>query len=223
MLDGRVCFCVANLCRLLRFQLPSAQGVAKWMGVDLMTNFRMPYLAANPSEFWRRWHISLSKWLRDYLFIPLGGSRANKWLTYSNLLITMTLGGIWHGANWTFIVRGALNGLLLCGHHWEAVNRARSVAPARGLSLLWRRFATFHLIAAGWLFFWAESVTLVDMRTAAALPLDAFTYRYQLSDKGAKLYSTALASTLKSRRLFEKPSLGTAAGNHNHGPANTGN
>lgn len=136
-----------------------AQGVAKWMGVDLMTNFRMPYLAANPSEFWRRWHISLSTWLRDYLFIPLGGSRSSKWLTYRNLLITMTLGGIWHGANWTFVVWGVLNGLLLCGHHWGTVKCARSGAPARGLSLLWRRFATFHLIAAGWLFFRAESVT----------------------------------------------------------------
>lgn len=136
-----------------------AQGVAKWMGIDLMTNFRMPYLAAHPSEFWRRWHISLSTWLRDYLFIPLGGSRGTKWVTYRNLLITMTLGGVWHGANWTFIVWGVLNGLLLCGHHWVSGRKDRLSESPHWLSLAVRRVATFHLIAVGWLFFRAESVT----------------------------------------------------------------
>ncbi len=80
-----------------------ARGVANWLGFDLMTNFEMPYFAYSPSDFWRRWHISLSQWLRDYLYIPLGGNRGGVYFTYRNLMITMLLGGLWHGANWTFI------------------------------------------------------------------------------------------------------------------------
>lgn len=90
-----------------------AIGTAKVLGYDLPVNFRHPYTAASPSEFWRRWHISLSTWLRDYLYIPLGGNRCGQLRTYSNLMITMLLGGLWHGAAWTFIAWGALHGLAL--------------------------------------------------------------------------------------------------------------
>jgi len=93
-----------------------AQGSAHLLGYKLGRNFELPYLSANVAEFWRRWHISLSSWLRDYLFIPLGGSRGGRWRTARNLLVTMTLGGLWHGANWTFIVWGMLHGSLLLGH-----------------------------------------------------------------------------------------------------------
>jgi D-alanyl-lipoteichoic acid acyltransferase DltB (MBOAT superfamily) len=93
-----------------------AVGTAHLFGFKLTQNFRMPYLAANVSEFWRRWHISLSTWLRDYVFIPLGGSRGGEWRTARNLLVTMALGGLWHGANWTYVVWGVLHGLLLVGH-----------------------------------------------------------------------------------------------------------
>jgi len=91
-----------------------ARGVSKWLGIDLMTNFKMPYLARNPSDFWQRWHISLSSWLRDYLYIPLGGNRGKKWKVYRNLMLTMLIGGLWHGAGWTFICWGGLHGILLC-------------------------------------------------------------------------------------------------------------
>jgi alginate O-acetyltransferase complex protein AlgI len=93
-----------------------ALGAAHLLGYKLAQNFNMPYLAANIAEFWRRWHISLSSWLRDYLFIPLGGSRGERWQTFRNLLITMTLGGLWHGASWTFVLWGLLHGFLLVGH-----------------------------------------------------------------------------------------------------------
>lgn len=93
-----------------------ALGTAHLLGYHLAINFNMPYLARNVSEFWRRWHISLSTWLRDYLFIPLGGSRGGSWLVARNLLITMTLGGLWHGASWNFVLWGVLHGLLLIGH-----------------------------------------------------------------------------------------------------------
>ena len=93
-----------------------AIGLAHMFGYKLAPNFNMPYIATNIAEFWRRWHISLSTWLRDYLFIPLGGSRGGDWHTARNLMIVMTLGGLWHGANWNFILFGVVQGLLLVGH-----------------------------------------------------------------------------------------------------------
>lgn len=93
-----------------------ALGTAHMLGYKLARNFNMPYLAVNVADFWHRWHISLSTWLRDYLFIPLGGSRGTKWQTTRNLLITMALGGLWHGAAWTFVIWGVLHGLLLICH-----------------------------------------------------------------------------------------------------------
>jgi alginate O-acetyltransferase complex protein AlgI len=93
-----------------------AIGCAHLLGYKLTKNFDLPYLAANISDFWRRWHISLSRWLRDYLFIPLGGSRGSRWMTARNLMITMTLGGLWHGASWPYVVFGVLQGMLLTGH-----------------------------------------------------------------------------------------------------------
>jgi alginate O-acetyltransferase complex protein AlgI len=93
-----------------------AIGTAHLLGYKLARNFALPYLAANISDFWRRWHISLSSWLRDYLFYPLGGSRGSRWMVYRNLLIVMTVCGLWHGANWTFVVFGAVHGCLLIIH-----------------------------------------------------------------------------------------------------------
>lgn len=95
-----------------------ARGVAKLMGIDLALNFRRPYLAVSPRDFWRRWHISLSNWLRDYLYISLGGSRKGPGRTYVNLMLTMFLGGLWHGASWNFVVWGIYHGTLLCVDHF---------------------------------------------------------------------------------------------------------
>jgi alginate O-acetyltransferase complex protein AlgI len=94
-----------------------AIGVARMLGVVLPPNFRRPYFALNPGQFWRRWHISLSSWLRDYLYIPLGGNRGGLWRTARNLLLTMLLSGLWHGASWNFVLFGAWHGLLLAGHY----------------------------------------------------------------------------------------------------------
>ena len=85
-----------------------ARGTSKMMGIELIENFRFPYFVRTPQEFWRHWHISLSTWLRDYLYIPLGGSRGSEWHTRRNLLLTMVLGGLWHGAAWTFVIWGAV-------------------------------------------------------------------------------------------------------------------
>jgi alginate O-acetyltransferase complex protein AlgI len=97
-----------------------AIGLAHLFGYKLTPNFNMPYLAANIGEFWRRWHISLSNWLRDYLFIPLGGSRGGEWRTARNLLITMTLAGLWHGASWNYVIFGTLQGIMLVSQRWFA-------------------------------------------------------------------------------------------------------
>lgn len=100
-----------------------ARGTAKWMGIELMENFNQPYLSQNITEFWRRWHISLSTWLKDYLYISLGGNRKGKTRTYVNLMITMLLGGLWHGAAWTFVIWGGLHGIYLAIHKFILGNK----------------------------------------------------------------------------------------------------
>ncbi|MEZ6084552.1 MAG: MBOAT family O-acyltransferase [Phycisphaerae bacterium] len=90
-----------------------ARGVARLMGFDLCLNFRQPYLSSSITEFWRRWHISLSSWLRDYLYISFGGNRRGPWKTYRNLMLVMLLGGLWHGASWNFVIWGGLYGTYL--------------------------------------------------------------------------------------------------------------
>jgi alginate O-acetyltransferase complex protein AlgI len=107
-----------------------ARGTAKLFGVDLMENFKAPYLSRGFSEFWRRWHISLSTWLRDYLYVPLGGNRGSRWATYRNLMITMLLGGLWHGAAWGFVVWGALHGAYLVIERWLARDRTGATGRA---------------------------------------------------------------------------------------------
>jgi D-alanyl-lipoteichoic acid acyltransferase DltB (MBOAT superfamily) len=139
-----------------------ARGVARLLGIELMENFRQPYLSQSLQEFWRRWHISLSTWLRDYLYIPLGGNRAGSGRTYLNLMITMLLGGLWHGAAWTFVAWGGLHGTYLVVGRWYRQRRkgplVESADPAPGpLGVLWKIFFTFHLVALTWIFFRAAS------------------------------------------------------------------
>jgi alginate O-acetyltransferase complex protein AlgI len=138
-----------------------ALGSAHLLGYKLAKNFHMPYLAANVSEFWRRWHISLSTWLRDYLFIPLGGSRGSSWQTNCNLLLTMVLGGLWHGASWTFVFWGLLHGLFLVAHrtfaHW-CKRRQRLDWILQSLPGTAARIAlTLSCVCLGWVFFRATT------------------------------------------------------------------
>ncbi len=133
-----------------------ARGAARTLGFDLQPNFRTPYLAINPSDFWRRWHISLSSWLRDYLYISLGGNRKGSTRTRVNLMVTMLLGGLWHGANWTFLLWGAYQGALLGAHHAITHRDARKTQDARTLALpalAWRIALLFPLTCVGWLIF----------------------------------------------------------------------
>jgi D-alanyl-lipoteichoic acid acyltransferase DltB (MBOAT superfamily) len=131
-----------------------AIGVAKCMGFELVTNFGTPYFSRTPVEFWRRWHISLSSWLRDYLYIPLGGNRKGRLRTYLNLMTTMLLGGLWHGANWTFVVWGALNGLYLSASKaLEGLSFGRRQRVPTWLAQAAGILVTFHLICLAWVYF----------------------------------------------------------------------
>jgi len=140
-----------------------ARGLGKCMGFDIIINFNLPYFATNPREFWQRWHISLSTWLGDYLYIPLGGNRKGSLLTYLNLGITMLLGGLWHGASWTFIIWGAYHGILLIVHRLiapllEGIRLIKNVFLAKVWFIV-RVFFFFNLVSLGWLIFRAQSVT----------------------------------------------------------------
>jgi alginate O-acetyltransferase complex protein AlgI len=142
-----------------------ARGSAQLMGFHLMVNFRQPFLAHRLQDFWRRWHISLSTWLRDYLYIPLGGSAWGNWKTSKNLFITMILAGLWHGANWTFVIFGAIHGVVLAAERYFFPAKARSADPAvqqrsTGFFSLWaQRILTFNILGLSLAFFRAPSLS----------------------------------------------------------------
>lgn len=131
-----------------------AIGSARMLGYKVPENFRLPYLSRGPSDFWTRWHISLSSWLRDYLYISLGGNRKGRGKTYRNLLITMLLGGLWHGAAWGFILWGLFHGLWLVIHRGLFKGRSMFNVPSV-ISI----FVTFHLVCIGWIFFRAQHLS----------------------------------------------------------------
>jgi alginate O-acetyltransferase complex protein AlgI len=128
-----------------------AIGCARLFGFVFPENFAMPYLATSVTDFWHRWHITLSTWLRDYLYIPLGGSRYGKIATLRNLMLTMLLGGLWHGAQWTFVAWGGLHGVLLCVERLLGIGHERT-AP-RGLVAMARVVVTFLLVSLAWVLF----------------------------------------------------------------------
>jgi D-alanyl-lipoteichoic acid acyltransferase DltB (MBOAT superfamily) len=139
-----------------------ARGLGACMGFDIMINFNLPYFSVNPREFWQRWHISLSTWLRDYLYIPLGGNRRGSLMTYRNLFITMLLGGLWHGANWTFVIWGAYHGFLLAAHRMlKPLFQKFSLSGKFFVGRIWfllKVLFFFHLVCLGWLLFRATSI-----------------------------------------------------------------
>lgn len=165
-----------------------ARGSAQLLGFHFVVNFRQPYLAESLQDFWHRWHISLSTWLRDYLYIPLGGSRRGEGRTYVNLMTTMLLGGLWHGANWTFVVWGAIHGV------WLSLERLVSTALPSAGARIWRsisRPVTLAVVAAGWLFFRATS-----LHDAVAMFADLTSLEWRAQYGPALLYLLLLAGLL---------------------------
>lgn len=140
-----------------------AIGIALLLGYRFLDNFRAPFKSQNPTEFWRRWHISLSMWLRDYLYIPLGGNRCSKTRHHINLMSTMVIGGLWHGASWMFLIWGGLQGAFLVGH--KSIKGMLPRVKAENRRRWWRVaanvFITFNLIAISFVFFKARSMEVV--------------------------------------------------------------
>lgn len=164
-----------------------AIGLGLMMGFRFIENFKYPYISRSITEFWRRWHISLSTWLRDYLYIPLGGNRKGTIRTYINLFLTMLLGGIWHGANWTFVIWGAWHGAIL------AVERALGI-KGNEQRPLWAWAITMLMVATGWVLFRAVDVgSALDMY-AGMLGLNGFAIRdlYAWQVSGLSLLGVAL-------------------------------
>jgi D-alanyl-lipoteichoic acid acyltransferase DltB (MBOAT superfamily) len=170
---GAFAFSVQIFCDFAGYS-SCAIGVAMCLGFSIPDNFRTPYAAVGFSDFWRRWHISLSSWLRDYLYIPLGGNRRGAARTYVNLMITMLLGGLWHGASWTFVLWGGLHGLYLMGER-----AAQRFFPLEEMNqrMLFRCFYglfTYALVCVAWVFFRAESFdsasTIAQAMLGAATP-----------------------------------------------------
>ncbi len=192
-----------------------ARGTSKLLGIELNLNFRLPYLAVSPSDFWRRWHISLSTWLRDYLYVPLGGNRGSRAATNRNLMITMALGGLWHGAAWPYVIWGVYHGGLLIAYRWieRAVRRldwyeGLRTWPGRALPTL----VMFHLTCVGWLLFRAGSASqIVDAAgrllfhwTTGPLTMDAYVWPllfYALPIVGLQLYYARQHDTMAVLRL----------------------
>ena len=155
LLLGTYAFAIQIYCDFSAYS-DIARGAGRILGFRIMENFNAPYLSVTLREFWRRWHISLSTWLRDYLYIPLGGSRISNRRTYLNLGATMLLGGLWHGANWTFVIWGALHGIYLALERVlgiDGLDRAKMPVVEK-----WARgIVTFHLVCLAWVFFRAPS------------------------------------------------------------------
>ncbi|MBK9422761.1 MAG: MBOAT family protein [Bacteroidia bacterium] len=167
-----------------------AIGAARVMGFHLMTNFNSPYFAKSISEFWKRWHISLSTWFKDYLYVPLGGNRVGKWKWYYNLMITFMISGLWHGANWTFIIWGALHGFylvfaLITANFRNKLFNASGLQFNKTLAHLLQSLTVFVLVTFAWIFFRADSldvaITLIRNATVidnAQLSITMFTENY---------------------------------------------
>jgi alginate O-acetyltransferase complex protein AlgI len=169
-----------------------ARGSAQLLGFHFMVNFRQPYLATSLQDFWRRWHISLSTWLRDYLYVPLGGSRLTVRRTYINLLLTMLIGGLWHGASWNFVLWGGLHGAIL------ALERKLGVRTPRSLLSRWtRRFAVFHLVCFAWIFFRAPT-----LRASLSMVAAIKDWHWDHNYTAAFLYLAAFSTPLLAIDLY---------------------
>jgi alginate O-acetyltransferase complex protein AlgI len=197
-----------------------ARGLARIFGYEIPLNFDRPYAALNPSDFWRRWHISLSTWLRDYLYIPLGGNRDGSWRTYRNLMITMLLGGLWHGASWNFVLWGCLHGAMLAGHRLWRERTAPGTSKA-GAVVAWA--ATQYCVLLTWIAFRVTDTEkmAVAMRKFILFDFDFALFNLGLAEKGFGLTLVVLAAFLSvhawswrfgdlDRRLARLP-LGAAA------------
>ncbi len=184
-----------------------ARGAARCLGFELSRNFDMPYFSATPSEFWRRWHISLSTWLRDYLYISLGGNRGGTLKTYRNLMLTMLLGGLWHGAAWTFVVWGGIHGLVLCIYRAveDPVRRFATRFPAavQGALRVVAVVFFFQIVCLAWLFFRANDFSQAMTMLHALFAVPTPNVGKALGKLGPVMVSAALVASLLAVQLLQ--------------------
>lgn len=195
-----------------------AIGAARIMGFDLMTNFRRPYFSTNIGEFWHRWHISLSTWFRDYVYIPLGGNRVGIARNYFNIFITFVVSGIWHGANWTFVIWGGLHGLYITSQKYLGIDKFRfDKFTAFKAALI---FINFFLVILAWVFFRANNtsdafIVLDKILTSHGLPYkDITTYFYGIFGLGILFVKELSEEFFPTKNLFfesEKPIVAAIA------------
>ncbi len=169
-----------------------ARGLGKCMGFEITINFQLPYFATNPREFWQRWHISLSTWLRDYVYIPLGGNREGEARMYGAIALTMLLGGLWHGAAWTFVLWGVYQGILLIAHR-------RCARNSKDTFSVFKVIVFFHLIILGWLLFRAQSLDQITHMLQAVL----FNFRVQDQDVSLWLKLAGFVAPLLAIQVWQ--------------------
>jgi alginate O-acetyltransferase complex protein AlgI len=183
-----------------------AVGAAHLFGYKLTNNFNMPYFAVNVSDFWRRWHISLSTWLRDYLFIPLGGSRGSGWATNRNLMITMFLGGLWHGAAWSYLAWGTAHGLLLVIHRqfkdWVKDKPMLDGVLQSGPGTVMRVFITFLCVSMCWVFFQPNLIAKPDRPLPEGTIADGFARAVTMYERMFSLQLGGMPLPLHNRSLW---------------------
>jgi alginate O-acetyltransferase complex protein AlgI len=188
-----------------------AIGVVLLLGFEFPQNFASPYAAVSLQDFWRRWHMTLSRWLRDYLYIPLGGNRKGRLMTYRNLMLTMLLGGLWHGAAWTFVVWGGIHGLGL------SLERATGWRPNKWLG----RLITFHVVCFAWIFFRADSFAragdviarlFTAWGQASPLVTTSVVLAILVGILGQYVQPGAVAATLRGFQRLPLPAQATAFG-----------
>ncbi|MGY8846030.1 MAG: MBOAT family O-acyltransferase [Bacteroidia bacterium] len=152
-----------------------ARGVAKLLGFELMKNFNFPYFSKSIGEFWHRWHISLSTWFRDYIYIPLGGSRGSRWKTIRNIFIIFLVSGFWHGANWTFIIWGAVHAILFIPSIFFKKPADKSASGFRYIDIV-KMLYTFSLVCLTWIFFRADSMQHALSYLSGIFSIETFQY-----------------------------------------------
>lgn len=187
-----------------------AVGVARLLGVNLIINFRRPYFAQSVSDFWKRWNISLTKWLTEYVYIPLGGSRRGKTRTYINIMVTFLVSGIWHGANWTFILWGLIHGGCQVVEKAAGLNRLQS----HGFVRLLRTAIVFVIVTLAWVYFRMPTIAdasglIVHMAALGAPYVDTTTFGYAATGVAVMLAAELIMEN--RHRLYERLSLGGGA------------
>jgi D-alanyl-lipoteichoic acid acyltransferase DltB (MBOAT superfamily) len=180
-----------------------AIGTARLFGFDLMTNFKFPYFSKNIGDFWRRWHISLSTWFRDYVYIPLGGSKGNVMKQLRNVLIIFVVSGFWHGANWTFIVWGAFHALLFIPLLLARRNRRDIDTTKVSLVDIGRIILTFILVTVGWIYFRADSIGIANDYIISIISGDFFEFSLFTKTNKNLLFLVICVFSVISMLLFE--------------------